>query len=235
MTLSVDTPARVSLTAKEQALFELLDRHPGRLFSRGEILERVWGLDFGGDDRIVDAYVKRIRRKAGEHLIETVRGAGYRRPGTPPQLQALPHHQHLSTDARMLLDLGRRILRVNSTDGVLQEVEATLAGNLYLRGVALLTRPDGGETRLTMPWLVRGAAGSTGIPWFDLPPLEGYEPLYTAAWGSQRQPAALLPLAGSEAVWGTLAVVGAPGVTWDVNIYAQLEAVASLVNPALRL
>ncbi|WP_309570788.1 diguanylate cyclase domain-containing protein, partial [Deinococcus sp.] len=46
---------------------------------------------------------------------------------------------------------------------------------------------------------------------------------------------ALLPLAGSEAVWGTLAVVGAPGVTWDVNIYAQLEAVASLVNPALRL
>ncbi|THF88136.1 diguanylate cyclase [Deinococcus sp. KSM4-11] len=235
MSASVDIPARSSLTAKEEALFELLERHPGRLFSRGEILERVWGLDFGGDDRIVDAYVKRIRRKTGEHLIETVRGAGYRRPGAPPQQQSLPHYQHLSSDARMLLDLGRRILRVSSTDGVLQEVEATLASNLYLRGVALLTRPEGGAARMAMPWLVRGAAGSTGIPWSDLPPLEGHEPLYTAAWGQEHQPAALLPLAGADAVWGTLAVVGAPGVSWDVNIYAQLEAVASLVNPALRL
>ncbi|GHF31357.1 diguanylate cyclase (GGDEF)-like protein [Deinococcus metalli] len=235
MSAAVDSSARASLTAKEEALFELLDRHPGRLFSRSEILERVWGLEFDGDDRIVDAYVKRIRRKTGEHLIETVRGAGYRRPGVPLHQQSLPHARHLSADARMLLDLGRRILRVASTDGVLQEVEATLAGALFLRGVALLTRPDAGASRLPMPWLVRGAAGSTSIPWSDLPEVLGPEPRYLHAWGTPSQPAALLPLAGADAVWGTLAVVGAPGVTWDVNTYAQLEAVASLVNPALRL
>lgn len=226
---------RAALTAKEEALFELLERHPGRLFSRAEILERVWGLDFGGDDRIVDAYVKRVRRKAGDHLIETVRGAGYRRPGVPPQQQSLPHYQHLSSDALMLLDLGRRILRVTSTDGVLQEVEAILTATMHLRGVALLTRPDGGHRTPGLPWLVRGAAGSTGIPWAELPSIEGYEPRYTPDWGVHRQMAALLPLASAEAVWGTLAVVGAPGITWDVNTYAQLEAVASLVNPALRL
>lgn len=235
MSTDLEAQTRASLTAKEDALFGLLDRNPGRLFSRSEILERVWGLDFGGDDRIVDAYVKRIRRKAGEHLIETVRGAGYRRPGAPQQHQALPHYHHLSGDARMILDLGRRILRVNTTDSVLLEVEAALSATVKLRGVALLTRPDAGGGAVAMPWLVRGAAGSTAVAWSELPPVTGNQPVYEQAWGAQQQTVALLPLAGAESPWGTLAVVSAPGVSWDAGVYAQLEAVAALVNPALRL
>jgi hypothetical protein len=83
------------LSAKEQALFEVLNSHPGRLFSRSALLERVWGLAFEGDDRIVDVYVRRIRRKLGEDTIETVRGAGYRCPEDRHGPQAWPHAHHL--------------------------------------------------------------------------------------------------------------------------------------------
>ena len=41
-------------------------------------MERVWGYDFEGDERVVDTAVKRLRRKVGAGLIETVRGRGYR-------------------------------------------------------------------------------------------------------------------------------------------------------------
>lgn len=227
-----------TLTAKEQALFELLTRNRGRLYSRSEILERVWGLDFEGDERIVDAYVKRIRRKISEDAIETVRGVGYRRPSVPDQRQSLPHFRHLSADARTILELGRRVLHVSTVGGVLLEVEAVLSESLKVCGVALLTaladadQPGG--------WEVQSACGDETLRWLELPPLRSPHPEYPQVlWdtrsGTAAHTVALLPLAGSEQAWGTLAVASAPGSLWDAGVYAQLEAVAALVNPALRL
>jgi DNA-binding response OmpR family regulator len=68
----------VRLTAKEYELLELLMLNPGRIFARDEILERVWGLEYEAQSNLVDVYIKNLRAKLGEGLIETVRGMGYR-------------------------------------------------------------------------------------------------------------------------------------------------------------
>lgn len=70
----------VELTLKEYQLLRFLMRHPGRVFSRAELLGHVWGDDYYGGTRTVDVHVRRLRAKteaAGE-LIQTVRGVGYR-------------------------------------------------------------------------------------------------------------------------------------------------------------
>ena len=71
---------RIKLTAREYALLEYLMRSPGIVFTREELLRRVWGWDFDGGSRTVDVHVQTLRAKLGEHsdLIETVRGVGYR-------------------------------------------------------------------------------------------------------------------------------------------------------------
>ncbi len=73
---------RVELTAREFSLLELLLRAPGRVFSRTQILEHVWGYDFDPQTNVVDVYVRRLRSKVDTDpaapLIETVRGVGYR-------------------------------------------------------------------------------------------------------------------------------------------------------------
>ncbi len=71
------------LSRLEFDLLLLLARHPGMVFSRDRLLERVWGEDFFGVDRVVDVHVAALRKKLGddpEHprYIETVRGVGYR-------------------------------------------------------------------------------------------------------------------------------------------------------------
>ncbi|WP_022797580.1 response regulator transcription factor [Thermus islandicus] len=71
----------VPLTAKEYQVLELLLLNPGRLFSKEEILERVWGPGYEGESNLVEVYIKNLRKKLGEGLIETVRGLGYRVPG----------------------------------------------------------------------------------------------------------------------------------------------------------
>ncbi len=72
----------VDLTAKEFALLEYLLRNPGRVLARAELVEHVWDFAFAGDARIVDVYVRYLRRKIDEPFgtitIETVRGVGYR-------------------------------------------------------------------------------------------------------------------------------------------------------------
>ena len=70
----------VSLTLKEFELLELFMEHPGQVFSRDQILNKVWDMDFAGETRTVDVHVGTLRtklQKAGE-LIRTVRGVGYR-------------------------------------------------------------------------------------------------------------------------------------------------------------
>ncbi len=73
--------APVALTAKEYQVLELLLLNRGRLFTKEEILERVWGPGYEGESNLVEVYVKNLRKKLGEELIETVRGLGYRVPG----------------------------------------------------------------------------------------------------------------------------------------------------------
>lgn len=72
----------VELTAKEFNLLEYLMRSPGRVFTRTQILDHVWGYDFDPNTNVVDVCIQRLRKKidAGEQwpLIETVRGVGYR-------------------------------------------------------------------------------------------------------------------------------------------------------------
>jgi DNA-binding response OmpR family regulator len=71
----------VRLTAKEYEVVELMMLNPGRVFTREEVLERIWGLGYDTPSNLVDVYVKNLRRKLADGLIETVRGVGYRFPG----------------------------------------------------------------------------------------------------------------------------------------------------------
>jgi len=69
------------LTTKEFDLLEYLMRHPRQVLRREQILEEVWGYDFGGDDNVLEVYIGYLRKKTeagGEpRLIQTVRGVGY--------------------------------------------------------------------------------------------------------------------------------------------------------------
>ncbi len=66
------------LTAREFALLEVFLRHPGQVLSREQLLSHVWGYDFDPGSNVVDVYVRYLRRKIGEDMIQTVRGMGYR-------------------------------------------------------------------------------------------------------------------------------------------------------------
>jgi two-component system response regulator MprA len=69
------------LTAKEYDLLEYLMRNPRQVLTREQILDRVWGYDFGGESNVLEVYVRYLRQKTeadGEsRLIHTVRGVGY--------------------------------------------------------------------------------------------------------------------------------------------------------------
>jgi len=71
----------LDLTYKEFELIKHLAQHPGRVFTRAQLLQDVWGYDYFGGTRTVDVHVRRLRAKLGsEHdvLIGTVRNVGYR-------------------------------------------------------------------------------------------------------------------------------------------------------------
>jgi len=69
----------IVLTAQEFKLLELLVRHPGRVFTRAQVLNRAWGDGGLVTDRTIDVHVKSLRKKFGKpDFIETVRGIGYR-------------------------------------------------------------------------------------------------------------------------------------------------------------
>lgn len=72
----------VELTRREYDLLHFLSAHPGRVFDRQDVLDRVWGPDFVGGERTVDQHVAQLRQRFGDGLIETVRGRGYRWPRT---------------------------------------------------------------------------------------------------------------------------------------------------------
>lgn len=73
----------VDLSALQFSLLRALAESPGRVFSRHQLIDRVWGRDFFGEDRIVDVHVGNLRKALGDaasdpRFIETVRGVGYR-------------------------------------------------------------------------------------------------------------------------------------------------------------
>jgi len=70
----------LDLTFKEFELLRFLAQHPGRVFSREQLLSEVWGYDYFGGTRTVDVHIRRLRAKLGDldSLIGTVRNVGYR-------------------------------------------------------------------------------------------------------------------------------------------------------------
>lgn len=72
---------RIELTFKEYELLRFLASHPGRVYTRDALLNKVWGYDYFGGDRTVDVHIRRLRSKIeglGRTYIETVRNIGYR-------------------------------------------------------------------------------------------------------------------------------------------------------------
>lgn len=66
------------LTAREFAMLEMFLRHPGQVLSREQLLSGVWGFDYDPGSNVVDVYVRYLRKKIGDDVIQTVRGMGYR-------------------------------------------------------------------------------------------------------------------------------------------------------------
>lgn len=80
----------LDLTYKEFELLKHLASHPGRVFTRAQLLQEVWGYDYFGGTRTVDVHVRRLRAKLGpehESLIGTIRNVGYRFVGTAGALR----------------------------------------------------------------------------------------------------------------------------------------------------
>jgi two-component system response regulator RegX3 len=74
---------QVAIPLKEFELLEFLMRNPGRVLTRIQLIDRVWGSDYVGDTKTLDVHVKRLRAKiekdpANPEYIQTVRGMGYK-------------------------------------------------------------------------------------------------------------------------------------------------------------
>ena len=82
-TVTVDG-ARVALTYKEFELLRLFLSHPGMAFTRDQLFQEVWGMEFCGETRTVDMHIRTLRQKLGPYgrRIETVRNVGYRMEAT---------------------------------------------------------------------------------------------------------------------------------------------------------
>ncbi len=76
---------RVELTLKEFDLLQLFLEHPGQVFSRDQLLEKIWSMDYAGETRTVDVHIGTLRTKLGPwgEYIRTVRGVGYRIEAQP--------------------------------------------------------------------------------------------------------------------------------------------------------
>jgi len=69
---------RIELAKKEFDLLALLASKPGKVFSRDEIFNRVWGADVIVGNRTIDVHIRKLREKLGDHYIKTIKGIGYK-------------------------------------------------------------------------------------------------------------------------------------------------------------
>lgn len=93
----------LDLTYKEFELLKYLMQHPGRVYTRDQLLQEVWGFDYYGGTRTVDVHVRRLRAKLGpehEQLIGTVRNVGYRFDPAPSPIKASDDREMDGADAR---------------------------------------------------------------------------------------------------------------------------------------
>jgi len=77
---------RIKLALKEFELLEMLLRNAGRVMTRGQLIERIWGADYVGDTKTLDVHIKPLRTKiepapANPRYLITVRGLGYKFEG----------------------------------------------------------------------------------------------------------------------------------------------------------
>ena len=101
----------IDLAYKEFELLKYLVQHPGRVFTRAQLLQEVWGYDYYGGTRTVDVHIRRLRAKLGgeyEHVIGTVRNVGYR--FDPPEDDEAQEQAKEAADGSFIL--------VYLTDGV---------------------------------------------------------------------------------------------------------------------
>ncbi|MCL4159336.1 UNVERIFIED_CONTAM: hypothetical protein GTU68_057904 [Idotea baltica] len=68
----------INLAKKEFELIDLLSSKPGKVFTRAEIFDKVWGYDLIVGERTIDVHIRKIREKIGDHYIKTVKGMGYK-------------------------------------------------------------------------------------------------------------------------------------------------------------
>lgn len=118
-TYSAKLKGRVlDLTFKEFELLKYLAQHPGRVFTRAQLLQEVWGYDYFGGTRTVDVHVRRLRAKLGpeyESLIGTVRNVGYRFVSSEKGEKSA-REKKAAADARAVTDAATRFAR-EAVDG----------------------------------------------------------------------------------------------------------------------
>ena len=98
----------LELTYKEFELLKYLAQHPGRVFTRAQLLQEVWGYDYYGGTRTVDVHVRRLRAKLGtdhEQLIGTVRHVGYKFVTPPLAVLGQDENEDVDEDAETSVDV----------------------------------------------------------------------------------------------------------------------------------
>ena len=120
----------LDLTYMEYELLKFFVTHPGKVFTREQLLSRVWGYEYYGGARTVDVHVRRLRAKLGEehaNLIQTVRSVGYRFgqvrwPGAQPRRRVLSvdadraRGRRRRTSSQPVISRPDRAARANSRD-----------------------------------------------------------------------------------------------------------------------
>ena len=118
-TYSAKLKGRVlDLTFKEFELLKYLAQHPGRVFTRAQLLQEVWGYDYFGGTRTVDVHVRRLRAKLGpeyESLIGTVRNVGYRFV-SPEKPEKTPQEKQARAEAKAITDEAEKVVRDAAND-----------------------------------------------------------------------------------------------------------------------
>lgn len=130
-TYSAKLKGRVlDLTFKEFELLKYLAQHPGRVFTRAQLLQEVWGYDYFGGTRTVDVHVRRLRAKLGpehESLIGTVRNVGYRFV-TPEKVERAAEEARAKVESTRDREKARASAGVKAaTDGVTPSEDRNVA------------------------------------------------------------------------------------------------------------
>jgi DNA-binding response OmpR family regulator len=131
-TYSAKLKGRVlDLTFKEFELLKYLAQHPGRVFTRAQLLQEVWGYDYFGGTRTVDVHVRRLRAKLGpeyESLIGTVRNVGYRFV-SPDKGGKSAAAKKAQADAKSVTDAAEEVAK-NAAQGVAADPAGDGAGDV---------------------------------------------------------------------------------------------------------